>query len=118
MLTYHHIKWLLAVLFLCFLTAAFADEPEALGPDKWPETVEAVTKMIIADMPEKNRLIIKGTKWQDLIKYHHGWGTGIRNHYGLWRGNQKLLLAACGKPCHPDDASVIIIEAVWVELQK
>jgi hypothetical protein len=109
---------LLVALFLCFFTLVFADESEGLGPDKWPETVEAATQMIISRLPEKDRLLVKNTRKEDLIQYHHGWGTGIRNYYGLWRGNKKLLLSACGKPCHPDDASMKIIEAVWEELQK
>lgn len=109
---------LLVALFLCFSTLVFADDSEDLGPDKWPETVEAATKMIISRLPEKDRLLVKNTRKEDLIQYHHGWGTGIRNYYGLWRGNKKLMLSACGKPCHPDDASMKIIEAVWEELQK
>jgi hypothetical protein len=43
---------------------------------------------------------------------------GIRNHYGLWHGNSRLIEAVCGGPCHPDDASIIIIEKVWDALQQ
>lgn len=32
-------------------------------------------------------------------------------------GNDKLILSACGRPCHPDDASMKIIEALWQALQ-
>jgi hypothetical protein len=74
--------------------------------------------MIISRLPEKDRLLIKNTAKENLIQYHHGWGTSIRNYYGLWRGNKNLLVSACGEPCHPDDASMKIIEAVWKELQK
>jgi hypothetical protein len=42
----------------------------------------------------------------------------IRNRYGLWRGNDKLILSACGQPCHPDDASMKIIEAIWEEFRS
>ncbi|WP_456753598.1 DUF6794 domain-containing protein [Bradyrhizobium sp. USDA 4461] len=47
-----------------------------------------------------------------------GFGTWIRNRYGLWRGNDKLILSACGFRCHPEDASMKIIEAVWQAQHK
>jgi hypothetical protein len=94
------------------------EEPNVLGPDKWPTTVEETVKDILSEMPEKDKELVRTTKKEDLIKFHHGWGTGIRNYYGLWRGNKKLLESACAKPCHPDDASMLIIEAVWSKLQK
>lgn len=109
----------LIALWLCFSGLAFAEEPEALGPGNWPETVDATVQMIISRLSEKDKLVVRNTKKKDLIQFHHGWGTGIRNYYGLWRGNRKLLLSACnGEPCHPDDASMKIIEAVWERLQK
>lgn len=47
---------------------------------------------------------------------------GIRNAFGLWGGNVALMQSgaqARGYPfIHPDDASVVIIEAVWERLQK
>lgn len=96
-----------------------ANPADLLGPDQWPETVDATVKMIISRLSEKDRLTVKNTKREDLILFHHGWGNGIRNDYGLWRGNKKLILSACdGQACHPDDASMKIIEAVWDELQK
>ncbi|WP_277036349.1 DUF6794 domain-containing protein [Caballeronia mineralivorans] len=104
--------------FLLIIAPAAAVEADVLGADKWPETVEATVRMIISSLPDKDRLNVKNTKKEDLIRFHHGWGTGIRNYYGLWRGNKKLILSACGKPCHPDDASMVIIEAVWEELQN
>ena len=91
---------------------------ELLGPDKWPTSVTETVRDIVQRMAEKDKEIVRTTKKEDLIKFHHGWGTGIRNHYGLWRGNDKLTLSACGKPCHPDEASMVIIEAVWQALQK
>ncbi len=32
--------------------------------------------------------------------------------------SSRLTVSACGQPCHPDDASMRIIEAVWQALQK
>jgi hypothetical protein len=113
------------LLFVALLVAAallgptlYAAEPDTLSADRWPTTVNEVVVDILQRMPEKDRERVRTTKKEDLIKFHHGWGTAIRNYYGLWRGNTKLIAAACGKPCHPDDASTVIIEAVWAALQK
>jgi hypothetical protein len=114
----NHFKPLLVALCLSFFISAFAKESDVLGPNEWPETIEAATQKIISLLSEKDRLLVKEPKKENLILYHHGWGRGIRNSLGLWRGNQKLLLSACGKPCDPDEASMKIIEAVWVNLQK
>jgi hypothetical protein len=87
-------------------------------PDQWPTTVEDTVRDIVARMSTEDKEHVKTTKKEGLIQFHHGWGTSIRNYYGLWRGNERLILSACGRPCHPDDASMIIIEAVWQEPRK
>ena len=109
---------LTSALALWLVFPAFAAESEGLGSDKWPTTVQDTVKDILSRMSEKDKELVRNTKGGDLIMFHHGWGTGIRNYYGLWRGNQKLIESACGMPCQPDDASMIIIRAVWQELQK
>lgn len=85
-------------------------------PDDWPTTLEAATADIIGGMSEADKKTVRETKKGDLILFHHGWGTGIRNSFGLWQGN-KALLKACGGG-HPDDASMVIIESVWKTLRQ
>jgi hypothetical protein len=92
-------------------------EPKALGPDKWPTTVEETVDDILLKMSDESKKRVRTTKNEDLIRFHLGWVMGIRNYYGLWRGNTQLIWSACAKPCHSDTAS-IIIEAVWRRLQK
>lgn len=90
-----------------------------LGPDEWPVTVDATVKDIVAGLNEENKEILRSTPHEDLIMYHHGFGTGTRNYYGLWRGNEELIKDACGgELCHPDPASMVIIERTWETLQK
>ena len=107
------------LLSLTFCGSSFAQEKEAelLGPDNWPTTVSATVADLLSTLSAADREAIRSTKKDDLIRYHHGWGTGIRNHYGLWRGNRALIEDACHEPCHPDTASNRIIEAVWQALQ-
>jgi hypothetical protein len=89
-----------------------------LPPDQWPTSVPEAVTHIVGRMSEADKKRLRETKEDDLIVFHHGWGTEIRNHYGLWRGNDKLILSACGRPCHPDHASMAIIAAIWRALQK
>ena len=103
---------LTSALALWLVFPAFAAESEGLGSDKWPTTVQDTVKDILSGMSEKDKELVRKTKSGDLIMFHHGWGTAIRNYYGLWRGNQKLSESACGMPFQPDDASMIIIRAV------
>jgi len=84
----------------------------------WPSTVDEAVDMILEDTDDESRDLLRSQPREDMIQYHHGWGTGIRNAFGLWAGNEALR-ASCGNPrIHPDDCSMIIIEAVWDRLQE
>ena len=82
----------------------------------WPKTVDEAVTSLLAGMDDADKARVRDTKKEDLILFHHGWGTGIRNDLGLWRGNTNLMA-----DCHtevPDHASMVIIKAVWQKLQK
>jgi hypothetical protein len=93
------------------------DSALASVSQNWPTTVEAAVKEILARLPEADRSIIKAMRKEELIKLHFTLGLDIRNRAGLWSG-ESLMLSACGTPCHPDDASMRIIEAVWLRLNN
>ncbi len=101
---------LLTLLLGCGATQVKeADEASAL-----PLTLEAAVDEIVSSLSEEDKKTVKDTSFDDLILYHHGWGTGIRNSFGLWGGNTELLKSACGsEDCHPDSASMEIIYGVW-----
>jgi len=80
-----------------------------------PKTVNEAVDQIIEQMADADKEKVRSTKKDDLIMFHHGWGTGIRNEFGLWGGNEPLMRDTGAS--HPDDASMIIIEAVWSKLQ-
>ena len=95
---------------------AYPDVDETLVRASWPSTLDQSVERLIQEMDEPDKTMIRNTKKEDLIMFHHGWGTGIRNEFGLWRGNTNLLADCHVK--HPDDASMVIIEAVWQTLQE
>ncbi len=86
--------------------------------DTWPTTVDEAARRIVGALDDESKARVRTTTKDQLIQYHHGWGMGIRNSLGLWRGNEKLL-ESCGggRRADPETCSMVIIEAVWTRLQ-
>lgn len=105
---------------LCFLlvtlTLLSSYKLNAQEPVTYPNNINQAVVEILKGMSDEDKEKIKATPRNKLIRFHHGWGTGIRNSFGLWKGNNELIISSCGYPCHPDDASMKIIEAVWLKL--
>ena len=82
--------------------------------------VEAAVSVLLSGLTEGDREAVKLTPEVGLIEFHHGWGTGIRNDFGLWAGNRPLIESCIelgGPACaDPDSASQVIIKAVWNRL--
>jgi len=100
-------------------TCAEAESPAAAPPSlaesvAWPTTVKDAAERVAEQLDADSKERLQSTKKEDLISYHFGLGTGIRNDFGLWRGNGELL-KSCGDGefVHPDSCSMIIIKAVW-----
>ena len=77
-------------------------------------TMDEVVQDILETLTEGQKADIRSKSKEDLIMYHHGWGTNIRNRYLLWHNEE--LLKNIGKE-DADDASMVIIEAVWEALK-
>ena len=87
-------------------------------PKEWSKTVDEAVAKILSEMPEKDRSRLKSTPEDDLINFHFGLGMFIRNEFGLWAGNKKLLNSCGSETMHPDDASTVITKAVWKKLNE
>ena len=48
----------------------------------WPSTLDQAVTRLIDEMDEADKKTIRDTKKEDLISFHHGWGTGIRKESG------------------------------------
>lgn len=64
---------------------------------------------VFRELNEHSISNLKKLPKNDLIMYHHGWGTDIRNGLGLWAENHPLTKDGQ----HPDDVSMEIMEGVW-----
>jgi hypothetical protein len=110
----------LARAYACAAGETPAPPPGSLVErDTWPTTVDVAARRIVATLDSESKARVRATSKDQLVQYHLSWGMGIRNSFGLWRGNEKLL-ESCGggKRVHPDDCSMVIIEAVWTLLQN
>ena len=87
---------------------------------KYPQTVEDAVSRLKKEISQEDLQWIKKIKKDKLIMLHHSLGRCIRNEYGLWGKNEALLRSCNGgfKSDHPDDASFVIIEKLWDDLQK
>lgn len=94
----------------------YPDVDETTVRASWPSTLNEAVTRLIDDMDDTDKKSVRETKHRELILFLHGWGTGIRNEFGLWRGNTNLIADCHGKD--PEDTSMIIVEEVWQRLQK
>ena len=77
-----------------------------------PSALEQAVESIVNSMDDENKNRLLEAELPDLLGFHHGWGTGIRNDFNLWSNVE--LLTDCGSPSmHADDASAVIMNAVW-----
>jgi hypothetical protein len=86
--------------------------------DSWPYTVDEAARRLLRTLDHQSKARIRATKKADLDQYLISWGMGIRNSFGLWKGNDKLL-ESCGQGerVGPEKCSMIIIDEVWKRLQ-
>jgi hypothetical protein len=82
----------------------------------FPKTVKEAAALILSEMSGRDKLLIRNTKRDALIKFHFSWGNDIRNRCGLWEGNDDLIRDV--SEFHPDGASMRIMERVWEEIQN
>lgn len=83
-------------------------------PKSLKEAVE--TLKILLRQEELDQIASKSE--MELWEYHFGLGLFIRNGFGLWGGNKELLRDCGSTRMHPDNASGVIISALWKDLQK
>ena len=95
------------------------EEPDKpLSRREQPKTVEEAVDRLLSDFTEDQKEELRGV--DNAIALHFGIGMYIRNNFGLWSGNGKLMKSCQEEsgqkyPLQPDDASGVILEAL---LQK
>jgi hypothetical protein len=87
-----------------------------------PKTVDEAVERVISDLDLKDKIKIANMSIDDLIKLHTNLHTYFKNAFGLWSGNTELL-ASCRSISKEDvysedDATLVIIEALWKKLKE
>lgn len=83
---------------------------------QWPETVDQAVGVLLGLLPDGEKAKIAAMSRDDLVALHLGLGVWIRNNLGLWSENRVLLESARAQ--NSDDASAVIIEALWRRLRE
>jgi len=83
--------------------------------DKFPTTINAAVRVLLGLVAVEELAKITQMSEGDLIDLHFGLGQWIRNNFGLWKENQDLMQATGASD--PDDASAVIVKALWLLLQ-
>jgi len=96
----------------------------------WPRTIAEAVDRLLLTLSTEEKEEIAAMPEGDLIDMHFGLGTWIRGKFGLW-GENHPLLKECQKVqlkgredvtedfimIHADDASWVILKALWGRLR-
>lgn len=86
--------------------------------EPWPETLDEAVEKLLKHLDWGTKEYLRDTpEAHIIIRFQPSLGTSIRNRYGLWEGNLSLLDSCGSTMMEPDDASVVIIKALWRRLQ-
>jgi hypothetical protein len=93
-----------AFCILLFAGSAIADKPKTVD-----EAVQVLkTKWL---RPQDRDWILRNSKEEVRSRLYMGFGTGMRNQFGLWGGNQPLRDSCATND--PEGCSVVILDRLW-----
>jgi hypothetical protein len=116
----------LSVVLIALAVAAYAadvkinatkDEKSPTGvyiPTDLDDCFKELKKMLPADLVEK----MKSGPEKDMIKYHFGLGTWMRNNWGLWSQSRLREYFQKQGLQHPDDMSSVVLKCFWRHLNN
>ena len=80
-----------------------------------PHTVTEAVRLLKGLLEPEELAALQSLAEDRLLDEHFGIAVFIRQAFSLWRGNDTLV-AATGES-HPDDAAMVILTALWRDLQ-
>ena len=86
-----------------------------------PKTVEQAVDILLSELSLKEKAAIANMQKNNLADLHFSLGRFIRNEFNPLADNEELMdscrLLLGKQDLHPDDASSVIIESLWKNLQ-
>jgi hypothetical protein len=87
-----------------------------MNQKQWPVTIDEAVGVVVATLSDEEKAAIAAMAESELVSFHMSLGAWIRNNFGLWSSNLPLL-ESTGEP-NADDASMVIVVAVWRRLRE
>ena len=88
------------------------------GTESLPRTLDECLVVLAKKTPAHTLEQMRRAPEADMVLYHHGLGTWMRNNWGLWaRGPLYWHFYALGLE-HPDDMSGVILDSFWRYLRE
>ena len=78
--------------------------------EKKVKNLKGVVDILHSNLTKKEKVIIE--KAEDMSEFHHGYGTWIRNNFGLWKDSDLAKWFISRGVDHADDMSGIILDAL------
>lgn len=75
-------------------------------------SIDEMADHIISNFQPDDIKTIKSMARDELIKLHHGFGTWVRNTYGLWHPTNPNIIPGDLGDGHPDGVSMRVIETI------
>lgn len=88
-----------------------------ISPRSWPTSVEQALAMLDAQLDGESKRKLAYMGYDELVELHHGWGTSIRNEFGMREGNEQLLRDCDPEYVHADTCSSVIISRFWKKVR-
>jgi len=89
---------------------------------KPPRTVQEAVNRLFGELSLKEKTMIANMAEVELSTLHTTLGENIRNEFGLWAGNEDLMISCCfiakRDKVSEEDASSIIIKELWKRLRE
>lgn len=107
--------WAITLLSLG-LVACAPRAPDASEMVSWPGTVDEAVDQLLSKLPADDvDWMRRNPKGSVTSQLYMGYGTGVRNEFGLWGGNEALL-TSCGTD-NAEGCSIVILERMWDSVQ-
>lgn len=88
----------------------------SIGATYIPKTLEDAFAELDRILSAEVREEMRAGPEEDMIEYHHGLGTWMRNEWGLWADSRLSAYFESLGIHHPDDMSGIILDSYWRRL--
>lgn len=88
----------------------------------FPKTVDEAVQQLKAILPLKDRTMMANMQSDELDHLETGLGEYIKQHFGLYTGNQELMQSCAQygnlQKLIPDEACAVILRALWQDLKS